>query len=225
MQVGVIGAGKIGATLAGKLVGAGHRVSITNSRGVTTLSAVAAETGAVATDITQVGVDADLVVVAIPFQAFADWPQDLLPKGVAVVDATNYVPIYRDPSIAELDAGGVESEWTQARLGRPVIKAFNSINVPSLRDMGQPAGTPDRIALSAAGDNASAKQLVFELINDAGYDTVDGGTLAESWRQQPGTPAFCTNLDVDGVRQALESARPEHTTQWRARMAARVTGI
>jgi hypothetical protein len=162
--------------------------------------------------------------VSIPFHAFAAWPDDLLPSAAAVVDTTNYVPIYRDPSIAELDAGGVESEWTQARLGQPVTKAFNSINVPSLRDLGRPEGTPDRIALSAAGDNADAKQLVFELINDAGYDTVDGGSLAESWRQQPGTPAFCTNLDVEGVRQALEAAQPEHTTQWRARMAARVTG-
>jgi predicted dinucleotide-binding enzyme len=224
MQVGVIGAGKIGATLAGKLVDAGHGVSIANSRGAASLTTVAAETGAVAADITQVALRADLVVVAIPFHAFAEWPRDLLPSGTPVVDATNYVPVYRDPSIAELDAGGVESEWTQARLGSPVIKAFNSINVPSLRDKGQPAGTPDRIALSAAGDSADAKQLVFELIDDAGYDPVDGGTLAESWRQQPGTPAFCTNLTVDGVRHALEAALPEQTTQWRARMAARVTG-
>ena len=225
MQVAVIGAGKIGATLAGKIVLAGHRVLIANSRGAHTLTTIAAQTGAEPADLDQVGLGADVIVVAVPFHAFVEWPRDLLPRGPAVVDTSNYVPVHRDPRIPELDAGGVESEWTQARLGRGVIKAFNCINVASLRDLGQPVGTPGRIALSAAGDDAYAKQVVFELIEAAGYDTVDGGTLAESWRQQPGTPAFCTNLDVGGVRQALEAAAPEHTTQWREMMAARAERI
>lgn len=223
MKVGIIGAGKIGSALAGKLVRAGHHVMIANSRGAETLATVAADTQAIATDVARVGSGADVVVLAIPFHAIVTVRPDVVPIGAVVVDTTNYVPIYRDPSITELDAGGVESEWTQARLGHPIVKAFNSINVASLRDLGGPAGTPDRIALSAAGDNASAKQAVFELINAAGYDAVDGGALGESWRQQPGTPAFCTNLDVDGVRKALDDAQPEQTTRWRARMAARVS--
>jgi predicted dinucleotide-binding enzyme len=224
MEVGFIGAGKIGSALAGKLVRAGHRVLIANSRGAETLETVAAETGAIATDVASVGSGADVVILSIPFRAIVALRPDVLPSGAVVVETTNYVPIYRDPSIAELDAGAVESEWIQKRLGHPIVKAFNTINVPSLRDLGRPAGAPDRIALSAAGDSASAKQAVFELINDAGYDAVDGGTLGESWRQQPGTPAFCTNLDLEGVVKALHDARPEQTTQWRARMAARVSG-
>lgn len=72
-------------------------------------------------------------------------------------------------------------------LGRPVIKAFNNILAESLAKRGIPGGSGERVALSVAGDDEKAKQRVQSVIRELGFDAIDGGTLAESWRQQPGT--------------------------------------
>lgn len=57
--------------------------------------------------------------------------------------------------------------------------------------------------MAIAGDDAEAKKVIAGLVDDAGYDTVDSGTLSESWRHQPGTPAYCTELNAAELRQAL----------------------
>jgi predicted dinucleotide-binding enzyme len=53
--------------------------------------------------------------------------------------------------------------------------------------------TLDRVALPISGDNPKAKEIVAQLIDRIGFDSVDAGTIAESWRQQPGAPVYCTN--------------------------------
>jgi len=70
--------------------------------------------------------------------------------------------------------------------------------------------------LPVAGDDASAKAVVFRLIDQLGFDGVDTGRLDDSWRQQPGTPAYTTDLDAEGVRKALAAASPERPAEWRA---------
>jgi predicted dinucleotide-binding enzyme len=74
----------------------------------------------------------------------------------------------------------------------------------------------DTVALPVAGDDDSAKAVVMQLIDELGFDAVDTGGLDESWRQQPGTPVYTTDLDADGVRRALSEASPERAPQWRA---------
>jgi hypothetical protein len=103
-----------------------------------------------------------------------------------------------------------------------VVKAFNNILATSLRDKGAPRGTAGRIALSVAGDSAKAKALVSRLIDDLGFDPVDGGSLAESWRQQPGTPAYCRDLGTDDLRQALADAEPGRVAEYRAEREAEI---
>lgn len=71
-----------------------------------------------------------------------------------------------------------------------------------------------------AGDDLTMKSIAIGLVDDAGFDGVDAGSLDQSWRQQPGTPVYTTNLDAAGVRVALASAAYEQTTAWRARMVA-----
>jgi hypothetical protein len=56
----------------------------------------------------------------------------------------------------------------------------------------------------------------MELIDELGFDAVDAGSLDQSWRQQPGTPVYTTDLDADGVRRALSEASPQRSPQWRA---------
>ncbi|HEX8760784.1 MAG TPA: NADPH-dependent F420 reductase [Pseudonocardiaceae bacterium] len=218
MKIGIIGAGNIGGTLTRRLAALGHEVSVANSRGPETLRELAAETGATAVSVTDAARDKDVVVVTIPEKNIPDLPDDLFAGAgdAVVVDTGNYYPQQRDGRIDAIEEGMVESRWVAQQLGRPVIKAFNNIYADHLRDNGHPAGTPGRIALPVAGDDERAKAVVMQLIDELGFDAVDAGSLDQSWRQQPGTPVYTTDLDTDGVRRALSQASPQRSPQWRA---------
>ena len=147
-------------------------------------------------------------------------PRDILSATAAlVVDAGNYYPS-RDSRIPEIDRGLPETAWVAKLFGRPVIKAFNNILADSLATRGVPAVTPGRICLSIAGDDLAAKAKVLRLVDAVGFDGIDAGTLADSWRQQPGTPAYCRDLDVNGLKAALAAADAAQITACRAQADA-----
>lgn len=211
MDIGIIGSGNIGGTLTRRLAALGHRVRVANSRGPDSLAALADETGATATTVEEAARARDVVIVTIPQRAVLDLPRRLFadtPASVAVVDTGNYYPELRDGKIPEIDGGVLDSEWVALQLGRPVLKAFNNIHSRSLARGGLPAGTPGRIALPVAGDDAAGKAVVLRLVDELGFDGVDAGALAESWRQQVGTPAYCHDLDATSLRAALAEAEP-----------------
>ena len=223
MNIAIIGTGNIGATLTRRLAAAGQRVRMANSRGPETLAGLAAETGAVPMPVTEVTRDADVVIVAVPQKSIPTLDPAIfraLRADVPVVDTGNYVPVLRDGSIDALDNGAAESRWVESHLGHPVVKAFNTLGVASLRTLGKPAGTPGRIALPVAGDDAPAKARVMELVDQIGFDAVDAGGIDESWRQQPGTPVYTADLDAERVRTALAEAKPDQARAWRDRMAS-----
>ena len=162
----------------------------------------------------------DLVVVAIPERNVPILPAGLFAatdERVVVVDTGNYYPRQRDGRIEAIEAGMPESRWVEQQLGRPVIKVFNNIFAQHLLELGRPAGTPGRIALPVAGDDGAAKAVVLRLVDQLGFDGVDAGGLDESWRQQPGTQVYTTNLDAGGVRHALSEASRDRAPEWRAR--------
>jgi 8-hydroxy-5-deazaflavin:NADPH oxidoreductase len=218
MRIGIIGAGNIGGTLARRFSELGHEVFVANSRGPETLAELAEETGATPVTAQQAARSGDVVVVTIPEGHVPNLPVGLfaqVPKSVVVVDTGNYYPRQRDGRIEAIEGGMLESRWVETQLGRPVIKAFNNIYAQHLLDYGRPAGTPGRIGLPVAGDDAAAKAVVMDLIDELGFDAVDAGALAESWRQQPGTPVYTTDLDAPAVRRALSEAREERKVEWR----------
>lgn len=100
----------------------------------------------------------------------------------------------------------LESQWVVQQLGRPVVKAFNNILAQSLIEKGLPKGAPGRIALSVAGDPPQARSVVLRLVDGLGFDPVDAGGLDESWREQPGTQAYCRDLPVASLTRALAEA-------------------
>ena len=219
MKIGIIGAGNIGGALARRFRATGHDVAIANSRGPASLQELARETGARPVAIDAVVQGAELVVVAIPMTQVASLPARLFadaPPGLIVVDTSNSYPRERDGRIAEVEAGLTESGWVQQCIGHRVVKAFNSILAQHLLENGRPAGSPDRIALAVAGDDAGQKSVVARLLDDIGFDAVDAGAIAESWRQQPGTPGYLQDFGIEGVRAALHQARPGRTAQWTA---------
>lgn len=111
-----------------------------------------------------------------------------------------------------------ESVWVSKQLGRAVIKAFNNILAYSLAEFGRPKGSPDRLAIAVAGDDVKSKQIVMALVNEIGFDPVDAGSLEESWRQEPSTPAYCCDYCVEKMRKGLSAAIKGDAPEKRDRM-------
>lgn len=224
MNIGIIGAGHIGSALAVRLTSLGHSVVIANSRGPETLQEVAQKTGATPVTAQEAARHGAIIVVTIPLKNIPDLPHDLfagVSADVPVIDTSNYYPLLRDGQLPELEAGDLtESEWVQQHLGRPVVKVFNNIYAEHLEKSGKPAGTPGRISLPVAGDEAAAKQKVMALVDELGFDAVDNGSLRESWRQQPGTPSYGADLPAAALQQQLASLGTKRTDAQRQQFAA-----
>jgi predicted dinucleotide-binding enzyme len=209
MKIGVIGVGEMGGTLARRWAAKGHSVRVANSRGSEAVRNFAAGIGAEPADIHRAVEGAGVILLAMAYPSVARLPKDLFDKvgkEVAVIDVSNYYPDVRDERIPEVDAGMPESVWISHRLGRPVFKAFNSVMVHTLSELGRPKGSQDRLAIPVAGDDAGGKQIVMELVDDMGFDPVDGGSLEESWRQQPSTPAYACDYDARTTEAGIQAA-------------------
>ena len=218
--IGIIGSGMIGGTVARLSVAAGHHVVVSNSRGPDTLTELVAELGPLATAGTaeKAAEAGDLVLVSIPVKAFTEVPAKPL-AGKPVLDTGNYYP-QRDGDIKELAAGAITSSGLLQRdlPDARVVKVFNNIFFKHLGSLARPHGAADRSALPIAGDDEQAKAAATAFLDSIGYDAVDAGPTSDSWRQEPGTPAYGTPYgpfsDQTGtpasaakIRDALAAAR------------------
>lgn len=206
MRIGIIGAGYIGRALASHAVRNGHKVMISNSRGPHTLREMAAALGCLAGTADEAAEFGEVVFVAIPLKNYKSIPSHPL-SGKIVVDANNYYP-QRDGRIEVLDARTTTTSEMLARhlAGAKVVKAFNAIMQADLQNDGRPKGSSQRRALPIAGDDDAAKRLVAGLVDEFGFDPVDAGTLADSWRFERAKPAYCIPLNAAELRQALAAA-------------------
>lgn len=208
MKVGIIGAGSIGSIISKKLAENGHDVKIADARGIEYLEGK--ELTGKAVRVEDAVTNIEVLIISLPFNAIPSIRENIRQVGedVIVVDTSNYYP-GRDDEIEEIEDGMVESIWVSKQLGRPVIKAFNNLLAYTLENEGTPEDATGRIAMAVAGDDASQKQIIMDIVNQIGFDTVDGGSLSDSWRQQPGTPAYCTELRKDELTKALKKANKE----------------
>ena len=215
--VGIIGAGHIGSALAEGLARRGYDVVIANSRGPETLddlvgrlSADAGGSGASGSVRAATAVDAaqaaDWAIVTVPLKDLADVPVEPL-AGKIVLDTNNYY-WERDGRIAALD----ENRTTTTGMAQEhlptsrVMKAFNHIPAADILTSGSPAGTPGRRALAIASDHADAAALATQIYDEFGFDTVDIGSVAESWRVERDRPAYVVRQDADELRENLARA-------------------
>lgn len=204
MNFGIIGAGPIALGIEERLLKANHNVKVADARSVEKLHDKNVQSQKVA--LQEVSKDIDILILSIPIQAI-DLVKDTvkqLENHVVVVDTSNYYPMMYG-NIEALDQGEVESVWVSNQLNRNIVKAFNNQLAYTL----QSADHSDNIAYAVASDDQSHKQKVMDLIEELGFEAVDGGTLEESWRQQPGTPAYCTELNKEQMVQALKDADKE----------------
>jgi 8-hydroxy-5-deazaflavin:NADPH oxidoreductase len=190
--VGFIGSGMIGSTVARLAIAAGYDALLSNSRGPETLRDVVDRLGPHARAVTsdEAAMLGDLVVVAVPVRAYPVLPAAAL-AGRVVLDTGNYYP-QRDGHVPEIDDKSLTSSaYLRQNLGDvQVVKVFNNIYFRHLLNLARPAGAADRSALPVAGDRFDARVIVTEFLDAIGYEAVDYGPLADSWRQEPGTPVY-----------------------------------
>jgi len=208
MRFGIIGAGTIGSILSKKLVKTGHNVKIADARGIEHLEGK--ELAGTPVTVKDVIENIEVLIISLPLQVLPSIRSiiEQVNEKVIIVDTSNYYP-GRDNKIEEIENGMVESVWVKNQLGRPIIKAFNNLLAYTLEHEGTPEGSSERIAMAIAGDDVSQKQIIMNVVNQLGFDAVDSGSLIDSWRQQPGTPAYCTELTVEELTEALKKANKE----------------
>ncbi|WP_030439800.1 NADPH-dependent F420 reductase [Actinoplanes subtropicus] len=204
--LGIIGSGNIGAAVARLAVAAGIPVVVSNSRGPQSLAGLIAELGPLASagTVEQAAQAGDLVVLSVPLTAHTAVPAAPL-AGKIVLDTSNYYP-FRDGRIAELDEGKLTtSELVHRHLDAArLVKAFNNILAHHIPQLARPSGAADRTALPVAGDDAGANADAATLIDRLGFDTVDAGPLAQSWRFEPEAAAYTRLYLADPATPAEE---------------------
>ncbi len=203
MNIGIIGAGNIGANAARLFAKAGHSVEISNSRGPQSLTSLVATLGenvkaATVDDAAKFG---EVVLLAVPWRTPEALPDATLLKGKIVIDAMNH---YTSTGNVEDLGNSTSSEEVAKRLpGARIVKAFNTMYFETLRTGGKQEQR-DRLVLFVAGDAAEAKAVVSKLIEDIGFAPVDTGSLHEGGRlQQPGSAIYNKPLTVEQAQKIL----------------------
>ncbi len=147
-----------------------------------------------------------MVIVTVPLKAYQDVPVAEL-AGKIVLDTNNYY-WERDGHIAALDekrattTGLLQDHLPEAK----VAKAFNHIMSGDILTAGSPAGTASRRALATASDHPDAAAFVAALYDEFGFDTVDIGSVAESWRVERDQPAYVVAQTRDELEENLARA-------------------
>lgn len=170
MKILVIGNGNVGSGLNDRFAGAGHDVTAVNS-------------SVPVPEVVKAAGDADIVVIAVHFSAFAGIDagvKDAL-RGKIVIDATNPLAAdFMSLTVGHTTSGG--EEIAAALPGAKVVKAFNTVFANHLA-----TGTIDGRALflPVAGDDEEAKKAAISLASELGFDAVDAGPLANSRYLEP----------------------------------------
>jgi predicted dinucleotide-binding enzyme len=189
LKIGVVGSGRIGGTLGGLWVKAGHEVMF-SSRDLEHDKALAASLGPGARAGTprEAAAFGDVVLVAVPYTALPQLGKDLADviKGKVVIDTSNPI-VARDGDIAtwarEKGAGVASAELLP---GARIVRAFNAVGAARLPAIAQSQG--ERVGMPIASDDANAVTVASRLIRDVGFEPVLIGPLAMGKYLIPGTP-------------------------------------
>jgi 8-hydroxy-5-deazaflavin:NADPH oxidoreductase len=207
--IGIIGSGHVGSNLAKATIAHGYDVALSNSQGPDSLTSLVAELGPGARAATpeEAAAACEFAIVAIPITTVSQVPVEPL-AGKVVIATINYFP-QRDGRIAEIDNGTTTAPGIlQAHLPTSkVVRAFSMVDAADMSGDGHPKGDPKRRALALAGDDPAAKRIVTGLYEECGFDALDLGGLDESWRVDPGQPAFVTRQTLAELKANVAKAK------------------
>jgi hypothetical protein len=178
-RLGIVGAGKLGMTLARAALAAGYDVAIAGSGPLEKieLAVDVLAPGASATTVHEVVESNDTIVLAIPIHRFHDLPHELF-DGKILIDAMNYWPDTDGDDPEFVGAPGGSSTLVQDHFpGARVVKSLNQLSYHQLEELPRERGAADRVAIAAVGDDRAAVRSVIDLIDALGFDAVDGGAL------------------------------------------------
>ena len=204
-RLGIVGAGKLGTTIARAAIAAGYDVAMSGSgaadRIALTVDVLAP--GARAVETEEVVRHADVIVLAVPTHRFRELPRELF-TGKILADAMNYWgPIDGvDQELATAPNGTsvvVQQRFRSAR----VVKSLNQLGYHEFEEGRRPRGAPDRIAIAAAGDDRAAVAAVMHLIDRLGFDAVDAGPLEAGRALEPDGPVFGRSYSADELSREL----------------------
>jgi hypothetical protein len=210
MKIGIIGAGDVGLTLANLWIQAGHQVFL-SSRHPQKLAHVIAELGeaAQAGTVQQAATFGDVIFFAVNYwtvdeaiQAIGNTAEEKI-----VIDATNPLH-YAESGGTERVIGNNEIAGQVMARKLPkarIIKAFTTMWTGYLQQYAHRDG--EKVAVPLAGDDPAAKALVASLIEDAGFEPVDIGTLAESRPLDPPSTIWNKVLTATEVRDRVAQFR------------------
>ena len=207
-RLGIVGAGRVGTTIARAAIAAGYEVAISGSGPAESIALIVEvlAPGAHAVTTDEVVRHADLIVLAVPMHRFRDLPHDLF-AGKILIDAMNYWEEIdgTDQELATAAAGtsDVVEEWFPSAR---VVKSLNHITYYKLDAGRRPHGAPGRIAIAAAGDDRAAVAAVMQLIDRLGFDAVDAGRLEEGLALEPSGPVFGASYRADELSDLLSPA-------------------
>jgi 8-hydroxy-5-deazaflavin:NADPH oxidoreductase len=207
--IGIIGGGHVGSNLARAAVAQGYDVVLSGSGSPDALAELTGQLGpkAHASTPKEAAEAADFAIVATPIAAVDSIPVEPL-RGKVVIATINYFP-QRDGHIADIDDGTITVPGVLQRHlpDSKVVRAFSMLNAADMSADGHPAGDPKRRGGARAGPAPAAKELVAGLIDEFGFDVVDLGPLAESWRVDPGQKGFVTRQTASELRANAAAAR------------------
>ncbi len=206
-SLGIIGAGKLGITLARIARMHDFEVFIAGSGepNKIKLSVDVLAPGAVAMSAHDVAEHADMVVLALPLGKFRTLPNQAL-AGKLVIDAMNHwweVDGSRESIVPnnQSSSEAVQEFLTDSR----VVKALNHMGYHDLFDEHKPEGTPNRKAIAIAGNDESDVRSVAILINGLGFDPVLIGSLHQGVKLEPGTHAFGASVGENKLHELIDT--------------------
>lgn len=183
----IIGTGRIGGALASHFGRKGLPVQIASRSGADDLARKLG-TSVKAVSVKE-ALNAQIVVLAVPFQSVPDVVRDAAPwNGRIVVDATNL--LQTPPAMA----GRLSTEIVaDAVPGARVVKAFNTIFASVLAE--DPVQNAGHRVVFMSGDDENATQEVAKLVEQLGFAPVVLGRITEGGRLQNfGAPLVGLNL-------------------------------
>jgi predicted dinucleotide-binding enzyme len=218
-RLGIVGAGKLGMTLARAALAAGYDVAIAGSGSPEkiALTVDVLAPGASAMTLADVADFSDMIVLALPTHRFRELPGDLFDRKV-IVDAMNYWPDTdgADPELA--GASGGSSTLVRDRFpGARVVKSLNQLSYHQVEELPRERGAVDRVAIAAVGDDRAAVRSVMALIDTLGFDPVDSGPLENGRLLEPDGSPYAITYTASELAQRLAqeaiSVRGEATSR------------